>query len=411
MHKAIFKILSSLIFFTLLFSACSSLPKSYLEQQQLMPDERANFNKKVFDSAWKKVEIIYYDRTFNGKDWVELGDKYRNEAISAADPDQLYEVINKMLAELESSHLIAIRKARKDITDRSKKDGMIGISINAVQDKLCIMWVMPDSPAAKAGVQRGWLVVGRDGVKFPDLKHADFHTIAGEPVTFDFIDENDHPRSLSIIPVRRIKDKFEEAHELNNGILYVRMAEFESQSVKFLYKKLQEYSTAKGLILDLRSNPGGRISQCKKAIGHFFTGNVEMGNFITRRGSEIDKESKDFFTLNYDKPMVILVSSRSGSAAEIFSHVLQFHHRARVIGQKTAGAVLAAVKLSLPDGGEIMIPGMDYTGLDGKRLEGTGVIPDINVPEATVAEIREGKDRDIETALQILNGELYTGAI
>jgi hypothetical protein len=58
MHKAIFKILSSVIFFVLLLSACSSLPRSYLEQQQLMHDERVIFNKKVFDSAWKKVEIF-----------------------------------------------------------------------------------------------------------------------------------------------------------------------------------------------------------------------------------------------------------------------------------------------------------------------------------------------------------------
>ena len=408
MHKAraISKILSSVIFSILLFSTCSSLPKKYIEQQKLTPDERVIFNRKVFDSAWNKVNSFYYDQTFNGKDWVKLGEKYRDEAISAADPDKLYVVINKMFAELEVSHLVARRTARKDITDSSKKEGMIGIMIDALQDKICILKVMQDSPAAKAGVQKGWLVVGRDGVKFPDLKNSDLHTIAGETVTFDFLDENDHPRSLAIIPVRRDKNKFVDARELNNGIQYVMITEFNGQSVKFLRKKLQEYGATRALILDLRSNPGGSLSACKKAVGHFFPDNVEMGTFVKRKGSEKEEESIDFFTLNYYKPMVILVNSRSGSAAEIFSHILQFHHRATVIGQKTAGAVLAALISGLPDGGEIMIPVSDYIGLNGQRLEGAGVVPDVNVPQATLAEIREGKDRDIEAALEILNGEL-----
>ncbi len=409
MHRAraISKILSSVIFSILLFSACSSLPKKYIEQQNLTPDERVIFNRKVFDSAWNKVNSFYYDQTFNGKDWVKLGEKYRDEAISAADPDKLYVVINKMFSELEVSHLVAVRTARKDITDSSKKEGAIGIITSVIQDKIYIFTVIPDSPAAKAGVQKGWLVVGRDGVKFPDLKNSNLHTIAGETVTFDFLDENEHPCSLSMIPVKRDKIQFVEAHELNNGLLYVRITEFNRQSVKFLHKKLQEYGATRGLILDLRSNRGGSLHSCKVAVGHFFPDNVSMGTFITRSGKENDKDSMEFLTLNYDKPMVILVNSESGSAAEILSHILQFHHRAAVVGQKTAGAVLVARKLRLPDGGEIMIPISDYIGLNGQRLEGAGVIPDKVVSVVTPYDLREGKDRELEAALEMLNNEMY----
>ena len=408
--RAILKNLFLVIIFIHLFGACSGLPKTYLEQQRLTPDDRIIFNKTVFDSAWKKVNRLYYDQTFKGKDWVKLGDKYRNEAISAADADRLYEVINKMLSELDVSHLVAVRTARKDITDSSKKEGAIGIVIDVLQDKIYIKAVIPDSPAAKAGVMKGWMVSGRNGIEFPDLKNSDLHTIAGEAVTFDFIDQNNQPRSLRIIPVKRDKIRFVEAHELDNGLLYLRMLSFDRRSVKFLRKELKEYTNARGLILDLRSNPGGRLFSCKVAVGQFFPDNIEMGTFIYRGGREKEDDSVDFLTLSYDKPMVILVNSKSGSAAEIFSHILQFHHRATIIGQKTACAVLAAWKLRLPDGGEIMIPISDYIGLNGKRLEGAGVIPDKVVPVATPYDLREGKDREMEAALEILNEKLESGA-
>ncbi len=406
MHKTVLKINIILLFFVLLFSACSTLPKTYLAQQQLTPDERIVFNKKVFDSAWNKVNWFYYDKTFNGKDWKALGAKYRDEAAAAPDADKLYEVINKMLAELEVSHLAAMRTAREDITDSSKKEGVIGIMIGAVQDKIYISSVIPDGPAAKAGVKKGWLVTGRNGIPFSDLEDANLKTVAGEAVTFDFLDLNDRPVSLSIIPAKRSIVKFVEAHELDNGVLYIRLAGFDRKSVKLLRKKLKEYSEAPGLVLDLRSNPGGKLRACKIAVGHFFPDNVELGTFIHRSGKEKENDSIDFLTLNYDRPMVILVNSRSGSASEIFSHILQYHHRAKVVGQKTAGAVLAAFELGLPDGGKIVVPVSDYIGLNGKRLEGTGVIPDKVVSVMTLYDIREGKDRELEAALEILKKDL-----
>ena len=405
MHRtrAVFKILSSVILFIFLFSACSSLPKMYFEQLQLTSDERVVFNQKVFDAAWMKVNRKYFDPTFNGKDWVKLGDKYRAEAIFAADTDQLYAVINKLLGELGVSHLIAVRTARKDITSSSKKKGAIGIMLGFLDDKACISAVFPNSPASKAGVQKGWLVAGRDGKKYSKGNNEFFYTIAGEPVTFDFLDQYNQLHSLRMIPVRQNKLQFVEARELDNGFLYLRLDTFNRRSVKLLRKKLEEHISTKGVILDLRTNPGGNSFYCQVAAGQFFPDTVEMGNNVTRKGREREEKSVDFLTLDFDKPMVVLTSSRSASAAEIFSHILQFHHRAAIVGQKTAGAVLSARKYRLPDGGEIMVPVSDYIGLNGERLEGAGVTPDREVPAATLAEIRAGKDRDIEIALEILS--------
>ena len=162
-----------------------------------------------------------------------------------------------------------------------------------------------------------------------------------------------------MIPVRQDKIQFVEARELDNGFLYLRLDKFDRRSVKLLCEKLKEHISTRGVILDLRTNPGGSLFYSRVAVGHFFPDAVDMGTLVTRKGKEKGEESVDFFTLDFDKPMVVLTSPRSGSAAEIFSHILQFHHRAAIIGQKTAGAVLAARKFRLPDGGEIIIPVSD----------------------------------------------------
>ena len=80
---------------------------------------------------------------------------------------------------------------------------------------------------------------------------------------------------------------------------------------------------------------------------------------------------------------------------------MQFHHRAIVVGRRTAGAVIVAREYPLPDGGRLQVATEDYRGLDGKRLEGNGVKPDVEV-ELKLADVRAGRDRDLDAALQVL---------
>jgi len=97
----------------------------------------------------------------------------------------------------------------------------------------------------------------------------------------------------------------------------------------------------------------------------------------------------------------VLVGSASGSAAEIFSAVLQDHERATVVGRRTAGAVLASWFYRLPDGGELQLSREDYIAPQGRRIEGVGVEPDVVVPR-TLNDLRAGRDRDLDVALEIL---------
>ena len=97
--------------------------------------------------------------------------------------------------------------------------------------------------------------------------------------------------------------------------------------------------------------------------------------------------------------LVVLIGPSTGSAAEIFAHVMQHYGRATIVGRRTAGAVIVSRTYSLPGGGKLQVPIQDYRGLDEKRLEGRGVTPDVAVPSPALADLRAGRDPDLEKAL------------
>jgi carboxyl-terminal processing protease len=99
--------------------------------------------------------------------------------------------------------------------------------------------------------------------------------------------------------------------------------------------------------------------------------------------------------------VVVLVDRATGSAPEIFAAVLQEHGRATIVGRKTAGAVLASWYHSLPDGGELQLSREDYVTPKGRRLENNGLEPDVPVAR-TVADVRVGRDVDLDAALRVL---------
>ena len=139
------------------------------------------------------------------------------------------------------------------------------------------------------------------------------------------------------------------------------------------------------------------------SVGEFFDRAVDCGTFVSRSGSRNVKNSWQIGSANYRGQVAILVDGATGSAAEIFSAVLQDHGRATVIGRRTAGAVLASWFHRLPGGGELQLSREDYLAPKGRRIEANGVEPDI-VVSRTLADVRAGRDPDLEKAIAVLRG-------
>jgi carboxyl-terminal processing protease len=137
-------------------------------------------------------------------------------------------------------------------------------------------------------------------------------------------------------------------------------------------------------------------------LDQFFPHRINYGRFTSRDGEPTEKSGSSFIFATYPGPLVVLIDRPTASAAEIFAHVVQHYKRATIVGRRTAGWVLVSFNYGLSDGGRLQIPEKDYVGLDGQRLEGRGVTPDVVVPSPSLTDLRAGRDPDVEAALSLL---------
>ncbi|HVU24365.1 MAG TPA: S41 family peptidase [Opitutus sp.] len=382
----------------LLAGGCATPVTEYHEPPPLTASERTALNAQVFDRAWQLVDDKYFDARFRGVDWRAQCARYRPAAVKAQDDAELYRVLNDMCGELKESHLTALAPRRTHELETEHR-AAIGIRWQLIDGKRVVMDVVPGGPADQAGIERGWLLVSRNGA--PLREGETFVAHVGEAVTFGFLDLQNQPRTLTVTPQLITFDQLE-TRELAGGCVYLRFDKFDRDALAWLSDELKRHEAAPGVVLDLRLNGGGSTFALSMAIAEFFPRRVEEGRVIRRSGWEREARSFAWNSARYRGRVVILTGAATASAAEIFAHVLQYHGRATVIGQKTAGAVIYARNYALPGGGSLQVPVMDFVGLDGKRLEGRGVTPDIVEPPPTLADRRGDRDTALVAALDVL---------
>lgn len=390
----------------LALAGCVTRPTEYREPAPLAAADRAEFNLRVFDRAWTLVQDNYFDTAFRGVDWAAQRARYRPEAARAADTAALYAVLNRMCAELKESHLAAIapRRAHEIATERRVA---VGIRWQLSEGQRVITDVVPGSPAAAAGVRRGWIVLTRNGAPLRDGEV--FTARLGEPIRFELRDEHDQVRALSLQP-QLVGFEREEVRRLEEGVVYLRFDEFKRQPLRWLSEQLKAQADAPAVIVDLRQNGGGNTLALNVAVAEFFSQRVNEGTLIQRNGRARDARSLAWRSADYRGRVVLLTGPYTASAAEIFAHVLQHHHRALVVGRRTAGAVIYARSYRLPGDGSLQVPVIDYVGLDGQRLEGRGVTPDLAVPAPAFADLRAGRDPELAAAVAAVPRAPYAAA-
>ncbi|ACB73395.1 peptidase S41 [Opitutus terrae PB90-1] len=389
------------MFVILFLAGCATVPTEYREPPPLTREERTAQNLRVFDRAWDLVNDRYFDEAFRGVDWPAMRERYRPQAAAAADAEALYKVVNQMCAELKESHLGALSPRRAHELETEHRPA-IGIRWQLLEDQRVVVDVVPGGPADRAGIRRGWLVLKRNGTP---LRDADtFITRLRDPVSFEFLDEHGAVRAFTLRPELLDFDR-REVRPLEEGGFYLRFDRFDRSSLSWLSRQLKTHSTAPAVMIDLRSNRGGNTLVLDMAVAEFFKDRVAIGRLIRRSGRSKDVHSFAWLPAGYAGKVIVLTSQATASAAEIFTHVLQHYHRAVVIGQKTAGAVIYSRPYGLPDGGKIQVPIIDYVGLDGARLEGRGVGPDVEVPERSLADVRADRDPELARARELLRAK------
>jgi carboxyl-terminal processing protease len=398
----------------------------------------------TFDAAWRIVRDTHFDRTFNGVDWDQVRVELRPRAESSQSPDALRAVIGDMLGRLGQSHFALIPAgAGADANDLS---GSPGFEFRLVDRQAIVVTVDPVGPAAGI-VRPGWAIATIDGtavesilgaidarsavplVRFEAWRRvtARVRGPVGTAASFVFADEAGvrHPASLRREP--------ESGQRVQVGSLPMIAVQTNSRAVttpsgrtaglirfnawmapvdNFVQRAVDQFRGSAGIILDLRGNPGGLAMMVMGISGHFLDEPVLLGRMKTR-------EAELRLTANprrvnaagapvnpYSGPVAILVDDLTGSASECFAGGMQAIGRARVFGTRTMGQALPAFFDRLPNGDVLMHAFGDFVTASGVRLEGQGVMPDVEIPIARGA-LAAGRDPALEAALRWIDA---TGA-
>lgn len=371
--------------------------------------DRVAYNRSVYDNVWNWVYRGYYDANFNGVDWRAAGERHRAAAAAAADDSALYAAINALLDELKDRHTHAAY-AQEFASLFRHINAVIGLRTEAVREvsdgRRRVIEVLPGAPAAAAGIQVGWWLLTCDHrppteVLGPGKLHD------GQVVHCEFL-KDDGARYAVDLTARRLSfPPFRSAREVDDHVLVLRFDSFDMPSAQWLREQLLFHSGKKAVVLDLRGNTGGHIFALAAVLGDVFSSPVSMGEMIHRgQPSRWHRSISQRGGAHYVGPLAVVVSHDTASAAEIFAQLIQDYERGKVVGTRTAGAMLTSVFWPLAGGGKLQLSVYDYRSPKGRRLEGNGVVPDVLV-EAPAEKARLGPDdRAVKAAVEALRPSL-----
>lgn len=293
--------------------------------------------------------------------------------------------------------------------------GGIGIQIGVRDRRLTVIAPIEDTPAAKAGLRAGDIILEIDGVSTADMTIEDaVSKIRGPkdtPVTLTILHQDaKRPEKITIvrgiIPLVSVKTR-----ELEPGYLLVRITDFKATTTADLHKKLREY-TAKtplqGVVLDLRNNPGGLLDQAVSVSDTFLSDGLivytQGRDPKSRQEEHASPQSSDLTC-----PVVVLVNAGSASASEIVAGALQDRKRALVVGERTFGKGSVQSIIPLADGSAIKLTVALYYTPNGRSIQAEGIQPDIEVPLAAAAAPAEDgmtrREADLSRHLDNPSGE------
>lgn len=258
----------------------------------------------------------------------------------------------------------------------------LGMEVQAKDNKVIVSTVFDNSPAEKAGMKSGDVIVkvnGTDAVS-TDLEKT-VSMIKGKEGTSVTLTLYRSTKGNFDITAKRQKVAIDtvSGEMLSNEIGYMQVSMFDENTGNNFNKKIDELKQQgmKGLILDLRSNPGGLLSACIQVTSNFVTKDKVIVSTIDKYNSKEEYKSKGG---NYiGLPLVVLVDGNTASASEIFSGAIRDYKLGTLIGEKTFGKGVVQAPFDLNDGTQLKITISKYYTPNGENIHHKGIKPDIEV--------------------------------
>jgi len=316
----------------------------------------------------------------------------------------MHAAIRGMLSQLDPhSQFLEPKELQQWDEDISGVYGGLGIEVLMVDGFLRVIAPIDDTPAARAGIKAGDIILAIDGVEI-DTREADavekLRGPVGSLVTLSIDRENENA-PLQIAMTREvIHTRSVQARLLQPGYGYVRISQFQETTPRDLRERLRSLHSARlplrGLVLDLRNNPGGVLTAAVETADAF----LEEGLIVSTRG-RIDEAKFSFSASAGDliggASIVVLVDEGSASASEIVAGALKDHRRAVIMGKRTFGKGSVQNILPLESGGAVKLTTARYFTPAGTSIQAQGIAPDIELADVQLVPL--------DRAAQLLSSE------
>jgi len=295
--------------------------------------------------------------------------------------------INGLLHELDAHSSMLNKESYKEMQVETKGEfGGLGIVIGQRDGALTIISPIDDTPAYKAGVKSGDIIIKINEESSINMSLSDAIDIMrgkpGTPITITIVRKTEtEPIEIDIIrDIIKIQSVY--AKTINDDILYLRVSSFMDTKVSSdLRKAIKENKKkTKGIVLDLRNNPGGQLGQAIDTVDLF----VDKGVIVSQKGKD-ERENEEFTATSRatvtDVPIVVLVNGGSASASEIVAGGLQDLKRAIIVGEDTfgKGSVQRIIPINDDASEAIKLTIAKYYLPSGRTIQAKGIVPDIKV--------------------------------
>ena len=362
----------------------------------------------LYDNVWRLINTKFVDQTNNSQDWAKWRHKYDNQIKTNEDA---YVAINTMVASLNDPYTKFLDPKEFAEETSSIKGSLkgIGIQIGVKDGKLMVIAPIEDTPAEKAGLKADDEILEIDGVSTKGItvdKAADkIRGKEGTQVTLLVKRAGMEPKKYTItraeIEVKSISQKIPtENIKVPDDLCYIRLSSFISRNATTEFGTiLNNNRDKKGFIIDLRSNPGGLLTNAIYISDMFLDGGTIVSTVDRDGYKETQRAAAGVYT---NKPVVVLINKGSASASEIFSGAMKDNHRAIIIGEQSFGKGLVQEINKLPYESGINITIQKYLTPNGTDINKKGITPDIEV-KLTEEDVKNKNDVQLKKAIEVLS--------
>lgn len=352
------------------FRFCLLLPFVFFTQPELNANETQDQRYKSLESLARG--IYFLENLYVDPSKIDQG-------------DMVTQALDGIVKNLDPHTLVMPKKAFKQLTTETKgKFGGVGIIVSQERGKVIVISPIEDTPAHRAGIKSGDEIIAVGGVdvkQIPSNKAVEkMRGTPGSKLELTILRKGEEQPLNFQLTREVIKIKSVRTAKLDDQIFYARITSFQESTSEELQQKLKEFKTIKGLIIDLRDNPGGLLDQAVRVSDLF----IDSGLIVSTVGRDKKKVEREFAKKRGTFggfPIVAIVNSGTASASEILAGALQDHERGMIIGSKTFGKGSVQTLLSLPDGTGLKLTVARYFTPKDRSIQAKGITPDIIVSD------------------------------